>query len=257
MNEWNPASYLKYENERTQPAYDLVSRIDIASPAHIIDIGCGPGNSTRVLREKWPHAQITGLDSSKEMIEKAQQAYPQETWILADVGEWKTNDTYDLVFSNAAIQWLPYHEVLIRQLWAMVNKRGALAVQVPANNGSPLHQAVLSVSHQESWREFMVGCAELLTYHDAGFYYDQLSAISKRIDVWQTTYYHRMNSHQGLIEWYASTGLKPYLARLTSDSQKKLFQEQVLDECRPYYPQQRDHQILFPFNRLFFVAYQE
>jgi trans-aconitate 2-methyltransferase len=139
----------------------------------------------------------------------------------------------------------------------MVNQGGALAVQVPANNGSPLHQAVLRVSRQAEWRELMAGCADLITYHEADFYYDQLSAGSKRIDMWQTTYYHIMDSQQGLIDWYASTGLKSYLARLTSDSQKKLFQEQVLAACRPYYPQQQDQQILFPFNRLFFVACKE
>jgi trans-aconitate 2-methyltransferase len=257
MNKWNPDLYLKYEDERTQPSYDLVSRINIANPTNIIDIGCGPGNSTRVLRERWPHAQILGLDNSQEMIEKARSAYPQEHWILADAARWKTDVKYSIVFSNATLQWIPNHESLIRTLFDYVQSQGALAVQVPANSGSPLHHAVLRVSKREKWKEAMVGCDELITYRDASFYYNQLSALSKRIFIWYTTYYHVMASHQNLIDWYASTGMKPYLERLATDELRRLFQSQVLDECRPAYPEQQDRKILFPFKRLFFVAYKE
>ena len=103
----------------------------------------------------------------------------------------------------------------------------------------------------------MVGCSELLTYHDASFYHDQLSALSRRFFIWHTIYYHVMNNHQGLIDWYASTGMRPYLERLADDEQRRQFQAQVLEECQPDYPAQRDGKILFPFRRLFFVAYQE
>jgi trans-aconitate 2-methyltransferase len=190
------------------------------------------------------------------MIEKARNTFPQEDWILADATEWRTDEKYDIVFSNAALQWISNHEILIRKLFDLVNNRGALAVQVPANNHSPLHKAVLRVSKREEWRESTNGCDSMLTYHDVGFYYDQLSAISVRINIWQTTYYHTMVSHQNLIDWYASTGMRPYLERFTKGSERYSFQEQVLEECIPHYPKQQDGKILFPFNRIFFIAYK-
>jgi len=257
MKKWNPDLYLKYEDERTQPSYDLVSRVDVSSPANIIDIGCGPGNSTRVLRERWPNAHIFGLDSSREMIAKARSGYPRGEWILADAANWKTDIGYDIVFSNAVLQWIPNHEVLLRALFDHVNERGALAVQIPANDGSPLQQAVLKVSSREEWLAPMAGCEKLLTYRNACFYYDQLSAVSRRFAIWHTTYYHVMVDHHGLIDWYAGTGMRPYLERLTSEEQRRLFQKQVLDECRSDYPEQQDGRILFPFKRLFMVAYKE
>lgn len=257
MNKWNPDLYLKYEDERSQPSYDLISRINIANPTNIIDIGCGPGNSTRALKERWPNAQILGLDSSQDMIEKARSAYPQEHWILADAVRWQPDVKYSIVFSNATLQWIPNHESLIGTLFDWVQNQGALAVQIPANSDSPLHQAVLRTSKREQWKEAMVGCDALLTYRDASFYYNQLSAVSKRMFLWHTTYYHVMASHQGLIDWYASTGMKSYLERLPNDDLRALFQSQVLNECRPAYPEQQNHKILFPFKRLFFVAYKE
>ncbi len=268
MGKWDPDSYLRFEQERTQPSYDLVSRIVGLDPATVIDIGCGPGNSTRVLRERWPNAHITGLDNSPEMIEKARAAFPQGTWILADAAMWRPDaggthpegcthpQRYDLVFSNAALQWIPNHELLLRSLFGLLKPQGALAVQVPANNDSPLYRAVVQVSGKAEWREWTSGCDGLLTYHPASFYYDQLSALSRRVYVWQTTYYHVLADHQGMIDWYASTGMRCYLERLPGDAQRKAFQAQVLDECRAHYPQQQDGQILFPFRRLFFVAYR-
>jgi trans-aconitate 2-methyltransferase len=256
-NKWNPDLYLKYADERTQPSHDLISRIKIADPANIIDIGCGPGNSTRVLREKWPNADITGLDSSQEMIDKARSAYPQEHWILANAASWQPDTSYSLVFSNATLQWLPSHESLIKKLFDYVQTHGALAVQVPANSESPLHLAVLRVSKRRQWRVATDGCDRLLTYHEASFYYDQLSMLSKRLFIWHTIYYHVMASHQDLLDWYASTGMKSYLDRLPTDDLKRSFQSQVLEECRLAYPEQQDGKILFPFQRLFFVAYKE
>jgi trans-aconitate 2-methyltransferase len=254
MIQWNPDLYLKYQDERTQPAHDLISRIAVADPVRIADIGCGPGNSTRALRERWPRAEILGLDNSAEMIEKARSAYPPGRWILADAAEWKPDAAYNIVFSNAALQWIPDHETLIPALFGAVESPGALAVQVPANGGSPLHQAVLKVSRMEEWKNAVAGCEELIHYHDAGFYHDLLSALAGRIQIWQTTYFHVMADHQGLMDWYAGTGMKPYLERLADDGLKKLFQSRVLDECRAAYPVQRDGRILFPFQRLFFLA---
>ena len=256
MTKWNPELYLKFEDERTQPARDLLARVNLHDPAAIIDIGSGPGNSTQVLHERWPGARITGLDSSPEMIEKARHKYPQQNWILADAAAWQPETLFDLVFSNATLQWIPDHERLVPALFAGVQEGGALAVQVPANSGSPLHQAVLSVSQAPAWRDSMAGCSSLLNYRQPGYYYDLLSRLTGHFQIWTSVYYHVMQTHQDLIDWYSSTGMRPYLERLPGDEQRREFQAQVLDACRPAYPAQQDGKILFPFQRLFFVAYQ-
>jgi trans-aconitate 2-methyltransferase len=137
MPNWNPDQYLKFANERTQPSIDLAARINVENPKSIIDIGCGPGNSTRVLRQRWPESRISGLDSSVEMIKKAKEDFPELEWITADASTFKFDKKYDIVFSNAALQWMPAHELLLRRLMEILNANGALAVQVPANKESP------------------------------------------------------------------------------------------------------------------------
>ncbi|MDQ5987574.1 MAG: Trans-aconitate 2-methyltransferase [Syntrophus sp. SKADARSKE-3] len=254
---WNPDLYLKYEDERTQPSRDLASRINISNPVNVIDIGCGPGNSTKVLKDRWPDADIIGLDSSPEMIAEATHTDPQVHWILADVVNWAPETEYTIVFSNAALQWIPDQENVIKKLFGCVRSHGALAIQVPANSKSPLHQAVLQVSARKEWRDIMKGCETLLTYNDVSFYYNLLSTLTERIFVWATTYYHIMENHQGLMDWYAGTGLRPYLERLPKKELRHLFQYQILEACRSDYPVQPDGKILFPFHRLFIVAYNE
>lgn len=256
MTTWNPDLYLKFEAERTQPAIDLAARIDLTAPARIIDIGCGPGNSTRVLRERWPAAQVSGLDRSPEMIAKARQACPQGEWITADAARWSPDALYSLVFSNAALQWIPDQRALLPRLFAAVEPGGALAVQVPANTDSPLYQAVQRVAQRPPWQERLAGCDQALTYRDAAFYYDILSSLSSRVSLWDTTYYHVLASRQGLIEWYSSTGLRPYLERLAENDLQQAFKREILAECQAAYPLQQDGKVLFPFRRLFFIAYQ-
>ena len=253
--QWDPDLYLKYRDERTQPSYDLAGRINIASPARVVDIGCGPGNSTQVLVERWPAAHIVGLDSSPEMLAQARQVMPDRTWILADAATWEPGEQFDVVFSNATLQWIPHHETLIGRLFSLVSPGGALAVQIPANSGSPLFQALVRVAQSEPWRDLMAGVDRRLTFHRAGVYYDLLAARSPRVFVWETTYYHVMVDHQGLIDWYSSTGMRPYLERLPDAGQRTAFQQAVLAACRDQYPRQQDQKVLFPFNRLFFVAY--
>ena len=254
MSKWNPDLYMKFADERTQPSRDLLARVNLSDPTAIVDIGCGSGNSTQVLCQRWPEAQITGLDSSPEMIEKARRAYPQQDWVLADAASWQPETPFDLVFSNATLQWIPDHDQLVPALFAQVREGGALAVQVPANQSSPLHQAVLRVSQTPAWRDSTAGCSSLLNYREPGYYYDLLSRLSGQLQVWTTTYYHVMATHQGLIDWYSSTGMRPYLDRLASEDLRREFQAQVLEACRAEYPAQQDGKILFPFQRLFFVA---
>jgi trans-aconitate 2-methyltransferase len=216
---WNPDQYLKFANERTQPSIDLAARINVDNPESIIDVGCGPGNSTQVLKRRWPVAKISGLDSSPEMIKKAREDFPDMEWIIADAPTFEFDRQYDIIFSNAAVQWMPNHETLLPKLLENVNRGGALAVQVPANDGSPLHQAVLAVSSSSKWSRFTSGAEKSINYKSVEYYYDILSRISSKFDIWETVYYHVLDSHVGLIEWYKGTGMRPFLCRPGKTSQ--------------------------------------
>lgn len=257
MERWNPDSYLKYEHERTLPSRDLVARIDLSDPRRIIDVGCGPGNSTEILRKKWPKADIAGLDSSDEMIQKATVTFPAGEWILADAGKWQPGDKYDLVFSNAALQWMSDQAHLVPRLFGYLNEGGALAVQVPLNTDSPLYRAIITVSRRPRWRDRMAGCDSRITYNDESFYYDVLSTLTGRMELWITTYLHIMDDRQDLIDWYSSTGLRTYLARIDSEQERERFKREILEECKDGYPTQRDGKIIFPFKRLFFIAWKD
>ena len=186
MPEWNAAPYLQFADERAQPSLDLIARLAVPQVVRIADIPCGPGNSTAALRRHWPNAEIVGLDNSPQMIEAARETYPGEKWILGDAATWKTGERFDLVFSNAALQWVPHHETLIPHLFDQVASGGALAVQVPAHYVSGLHRETLSVADDAAWRERMKMAREAMTNHAPGFYYDFLQPLSVRIELWET-----------------------------------------------------------------------
>jgi trans-aconitate 2-methyltransferase len=256
VDRWRPESYLKFEYERTIPSRDLAGHVGLTDPDRIIDIGCGPGNSTKVLMDRWPTAEVTGLDNSEDMITKAKATYPKGRWILADAAEWTTDVQYDIVFSNATLQWMPNHKVLLKQLFDLVRDTGVLAVQVPANNESPLHRALVAVSARPEWKERTAGCSSQIVYHDESFYYNILSLLTARLEIWRTTYLHIMGNHQDLIEWYSSTGMKTYLSRLGTDEERQRFKNEVLELCKPQYPVQNNGNIIFAFERLFFTAWK-
>lgn len=256
MPSWNPDQYLKFANERTQPSIDLAARINVENPESIIDIGCGPGNSTQVLRQRWPGAKISGLDSSFDMIKKAKEDFPDIDWITSDASSFTFNRKYDIVFSNAAIQWMPDHDILLPRLFETLSEGGALAVQVPANLDSPLHQAVLAASSNPRWSQLTSGTEKLITYHGAEYYYDILSSTSKKFDIWETTYHHVLSSQVALVEWYKGTGMRPFLEKLPDESSRKEFEEEVFTTCIKHYPTRKNGKVLYPFQRIFFVAYK-
>src|ERR1051326_2944230 len=174
MPVWDPDVYLKFADERTQPAVDLVSRINVPHAARIIDLGCGPGNSTQILRQRWPTAEITGLDSSPEMVAAAQKSYPDGKWLRQDIATWRGSDSFDIVFSNAALHWLPDHKALFPNLFNRVSPGGAVAVQMPTHLESPLHRIMLEIAAQPQWRERMDKPRKAITAQTPGFYYDLL-----------------------------------------------------------------------------------
>jgi trans-aconitate 2-methyltransferase len=257
-HDWNPDLYLKYRNERTQPSIDLINRIHVDfSPSRIIDIGCGPGNSTQVLAQRWPVSFIVGIDNSTSMIEKAKKDYPNQEWILADAATFSSERTYDVVFSNATIQWVPDHEQLIGRFCDLVSERGVLAVQIPKFRDMPLGQAIERVAQKPCWAARTKGCAKLFTYHDYPFYYDLLSKKIRFIEMWETTYIHVLDSQAAILDWTRGTGLRPYLDRISDDAGRQGFEEDVLHEVGKYYPQSENGKVLFPFTRLFFIGYKQ
>jgi trans-aconitate 2-methyltransferase len=256
LTQWDPSLYLRFGDERTQPAIDLAARVSLEAPRRIIDVGCGPGNSTAVLRRRWPLAEVIGLDSSAEMIGRARRDAPDQQWICEDAARFAGSQAYDLVYSNATLQWIPNHRDLILRLWDAVANGGALAVQVPANRQSPLHRALTAVADCEPFRKHLDDARRLFTYHPAGFYYDLLAQNARRYDTWTTEYLHVMQSHDDLITWYRGTGMRPFLQALENDGQRQAFETAVLSEARSGYPLQSDGKLLFPFRRLFFVAYK-
>lgn len=258
MPAWDAHLYLKFGDERTQPAVDLVTRVNLTAPARIIDIGCGPGNSTAVLRARWPNAQVTGLDSSPEMIEAARADQPGCEWILADASSWRqgTAADYDLVFSNAALQWMPDHAALVPGLMRRVRPGGALAFQMPARAYSKIHQMILDVADAPEWSQRMGAARQGFTLERPGFYYDLLSGAAAKLDIWETEYCHVMPDRDAIIQWVSGAAVRPFLDALGSEEERQRFIVQLSARVERAYPLQQDGKVLFPFRRLFVVAYR-
>ena len=257
MPHWDADLYLRYAEERTQPAIDLLSRIAVAQPRRVIDLGCGPGNSTALLRERWPGADVAGLDSSPEMIATATKNFPDGKWIVADVTEWSDAAPFDVIFSNAAFQWVPRHDAILPRLLRMVGPGGALAMQMPLHFTSPLHQIMLDISKQPVWTDVLNKARTALAVAEPSYYYDLLQSQAERIDLWETTYHHVLPSADAILEWIRGTGLRPYLEALATQEQKTRFEELLLAGLRVAYPRRPDGNVLFPFRRVFFVAYRD
>src|SRR5579862_2828582 len=171
MPDWDAAQYLKFASERTQPAIDLIHRIELSAPGRIVDLGCGPGNSTEALRRRWPGAHIAGIDLSPEMIAAAKAAYPEGLWEVGDAGSWSARQPFDLVYANAMLHWLPDHARVCRQWMEQVAPGGALAVQQPAHHDSPVHREMIEVSKDPAWNERMHGARKAITRQPPSFYY--------------------------------------------------------------------------------------
>jgi len=253
---WDPNQYLKFAVERTQPSIDLAKRINTDNPKTVIDIGCGPGNSTHALMERWPDAKLTGLDSSRTMIEKAKQDYPDCEWIIGDASTFQFGREYDVVFSNAALQWMPDHESLVPRLFTAVASGGALAVQVPADQGSHIRRSMIEVAARMKWSRYTSGCEKLMNYRSAEYYYDIAAPLCRRFELWETTYHHVLESQAAVVEWYKATGMKPFLERLPDDGARKEFEDEVLAGCKGDYEIRPNGKVLYPFRRIFFIAYK-
>jgi trans-aconitate 2-methyltransferase len=252
---WSPEQYLRFGGERTRPATDLVSRIQVETPATVVDLGCGPGNSTAVLRARWPEARVVGIDNSQEMIAAARAEYPAGEWVLSSIEEWATDHPYDVVCSNAALQWVPDHGPLVERLFATVSAGGALAFQIPSVTFSRVGTLIHEVARDGAWAARMAGPLAELTMESPAFYYDRLAPVARSIDAWETEYLHVMESPAAIVEWISSTGLRPFLQALDTEAERHEFLTRLLARVRESYEVRSDGRVLFPFKRTFVVAY--
>ncbi len=254
---WEPEQYLKFEHQRKRPAIDLAMRIPLENPKKIIDIGCGTGSSTYVLQKRFPEASILGVDLSEEMLATAREKYPELNFEKCDAQTdlEKLDHDYNIVFSNACLQWIPDHPKMIRQMLSMLAPSGVLAVQLPMNDDEPIHKLIARLVESPKWRDNFVHPRPM--YHlSPATYYDLLSEEAEESHMWMTTYFHHMAGHEALVEWYKGTGLRPYLQALTAEKQE-VFLADVLKEVKRAYHLQKDGTVMFRFPRLFFIAIRE
>jgi trans-aconitate 2-methyltransferase len=254
MASWDSCQYLKFGDERTRPARDLVRRIEVPTPRHVIDLGCGPGNSTSLLADAWPTAQVTGLDSSAAMLVTAQKMRSDIRWVEGDIGSWSADEECDVVFSNAALQWVPDHAQLLPQLWTQVASGGVLAFQVPANLEAPAHQLMREIAGASRWQSHFSHPVREWHVESGGFYYDVLASFASRVELWFTDYIHVLPGPEAIVEWYRGTGLRPWLDALPSQDLRERFLADYLAEITRAFPRQSNGKVLFPFRRLFVIA---
>jgi trans-aconitate 2-methyltransferase len=248
-----------FEKERTRPVRDLLA----AAPGRetlgrdvqtAVDIGCGPGNSTEVLAAQFPGAQVSGIDSSPDMVEAARKRLPHIQFQVAGVETWSPPNALDLILANAVFQWVPDHATLFPRLVSQLAPGGSLAVQMPDNMQEPAHRLMREVAEQGPWAEKLAKAADARTARlDATWYYQVLRPLCSQVDLWRTVYYHQLAGAAALVEWFKGTGLRPFLAPLDASEQAE-YLKRYLTAITQAYPAQPDGTVLLPFPRLFIVA---
>jgi len=256
MTPWNASHYLRYGDQRTRPAAELAARINLDAPRTVVDLGCGPGNSTALLWRRWPEAEVVGVDHSPEMIAAANEAHPDRRWEVGDVAAWNPPAQVDLVFSNAALHWLPDHDALLRRLLGGVARGGALAFQIPSATFPRVRHLIHELSRDPAWDARMAGPRERLTMETPAFYYDALARDAGSVDLWETEYQHVIDGPSAVIEWVSATGLRPFLAALDTDAERDTFVSALRQRVDDAYDVRADGKVLFPFRRTFAVAYR-
>lgn len=251
--DWNSERYLKFKAQRTQPAIDLAARLR-GCPSEMIDLGCGPGNSTRALKNRFPEAYVVGADSSANMIEKARSENPDLDFVIMDItGDLsEMRGKFDVVFSNACLQWLPDHRELIPRLFGLLRNGGTLAAQIPMNYDEPIHRIIGRISGSEKWSARFPEKRIFGTLTQSE-YFDILSGLTDDFEIWQTTYCHRMPDIESITEWYRSTGLRTYLSALSEEDGEEFIAD-ISAELEKEYPRQKNGEIIFRFPRFFFIA---
>jgi trans-aconitate 2-methyltransferase len=255
---WDSDQYLKFADERSRPFADLLAQVNRERTGMIADLGCGPGQLTRTLAERWPEAVVTGVDNSPEMLQKAKaQAIPgQLDFVLGDIATWSADRPLDLIVSNAALHWVPDHAGLLARLAGMLAPGGTLAVQMPDRFSTPAQQAIDETAADPRWSARLAGVGlHRESVQPLLWYVRGLRELGFTVDAWQTTYIHVLTGPDPLVEWYRGTALRPLLARLDAE-EKTAFESALAARFAVIHPPENGV-TLFPFPRLFFVAQRE
>jgi trans-aconitate 2-methyltransferase len=262
MFEWDADLYSQFLQERTRPALELIMRVPLAPQAvsKAIDLGCGPGNSSQIVKKRFAQAAVLGVDNSVEMLEQARRDHPDISFALGDIGKFESfesKDGYDLIFSNAALHWVEDHQSLLPQLFEALKPGGCLAIQMPNNHNEETHKAMRTTAllgkSQGLWQADLTAVRQEVPVLSAEQYYEILLPLANHIDIWQTRYYHVMDGAQGVAKWLSGTGMRPFLAPLDTNEQG-CFLKLYCDEINRTLPPRSDGKTLMPFPRLFVVA---
>jgi trans-aconitate 2-methyltransferase len=252
---WDPGQYLRYAGERARPFFDLLARVGATDPGYVADLGCGPGNLTAALADRWPAAQVVGVDNSPEMIGAAQaEARGRGTlsFTLGDIRDWRPERPVDVLVSNAALQWVPGHLDVVRRWPGLLSPGGWLAFQLPGNYDQPSHAILLELVRSERWRGLLAGAELNRQARDPAEYLDLLAREGCAVDAWETTYLHVLPGPDPVVEWYRGTGLRPVLSMLTPEL-AEAFLAAYRERVARAYPA-APYGTVLPFRRIFVVA---
>jgi len=254
MADWSSTQYLKFADERTRPARDLLAQVPLKAPHLVYDLGCGPGNSTELLIARYPEARITGLDSSPDMLAKARRSYPHAHFIEGDLASWQPMEEPDLLFANAVFQWVPDHLEVLGRLLATLPKGGVLAVQMPDNLDEPSHVAMRATAAEGPWAAKLRKLGQPRDrLPSPATYYGALKPQAAQVDIWHTIYNHPLMGADGIVEWVKGTGLRPYIDPLDQD-EREGYLAQYRASIAKAYPLTSDGKVLLRFPRLFIVC---
>jgi trans-aconitate 2-methyltransferase len=253
MTTWDPNQYLKFADHRLRPAIDLLSRVRADEPGAVFDLGCGAGNVSKLLAERWPKARVTGVDSSMAMLEKARAAAPRIAFLQAELAAWLAGEPAGVIYSNAAMHWLDGHEALFPRLMEQLAPGGTLAIQMPRNHRAASHTAMIEAAEAGPWKAKLANVRGIRDVHEPEAYYRMLAPLAARLDIWECEYLQVIEGPNPVVEWTKGTGLRPYLDAL-DDAAKKGFLAAYSERIAAAYPPQPDGRTLFPFRRIFIVA---
>jgi len=249
---WEPQTYLRYSEIRFRAGLDLIARIPKSDYATIYDLGCGTGHLTRILADTFPSSKVIGIDSSPEMLAEARREFPAMSWQEADVNSWHPPGPPDLIFSNAAFQWVPAHETLFPSLLQMLRPGGALAIQMPRHFESPSHLELKDLVQQSEWRAQLEPLL-LAPVPSPESCWRWLSPHARNVDLWETIYLQVLEGADPVVNFMRGTALRPFLTALSADDGAR-FVDAFAKRMAAAYPPQANGQTLFPFRRMFMVA---
>jgi trans-aconitate 2-methyltransferase len=251
---WSPTQYVKFEDERTRPARDLLAQVPLERITHAIDLGCGPGNSTELIIARYGAAGVSGMDSDANMLEAARKRLPGTEFWQADLATWRPEAAVDLLFSNAVFQWVPNHRDVLARLMERLKAGGVLAAQMPDNVAEPTHLLMRETARSGPWsRHFAAFDDRREPILPPAAYYDRLAPLASRVDVWHTIYNHPLNDAAAVVEWVKSTGLRPFLDH-AGPQHRDGFLADYLARIAQAYPPMADGRVLLRFPRLFIIA---